>query len=110
MLKWSYALCLLLSISGLLVLDWRYTLAFFHDRRRSLLTVLSAMGLFVIWDLLGIWLNIFFDGTSPYTLGVFLAPNLPVEELLFLFLLCYITLLLYRGVKRGYCHLSRFKQ
>lgn len=110
MLRWSYALCLLLSLGGLFILDWRYHLAFFRDKKRTLLTVISSVGVFVVWDLLGIGLRIFFDGTSPYTLGVFLAPNLPVEELLFLTLLCYVTLLVYKGVDNGHLHLSRPKR
>lgn len=63
------------------------------------------MAIFLVWDVLGISLGIFFSGGSPYTLPYMVAPELPVEEFFFLFLLCYITLLIYRGQQRGFRHL-----
>ena len=68
------------------------------------------MAIFIVWDLLGIYFNVFFNGNSPYTLGVELLPQFPPEELLFLFLICYMPLVLYQGAQRGYRHLLRFKR
>lgn len=107
MLRWSYALCLLLSIGGLLAIDWREQFAFWREPRHTALTLLSALGVFVIWDIFGIHLHIFLNGDSPYTLGLELFPEFPVEELLFLFLICYTTLILYQGAVRGYRHVLR---
>jgi lycopene cyclase domain-containing protein len=75
---------------------WRYKLAFFNRPRRTALTVGIAMVVFIIWDLLGIHLNIFFHGGSQYTLPIRIAPEFPIEELFFLFLLSYVTLIFYR--------------
>lgn len=105
MLSWSYAIGILFALSGLLLIDRHGKLAFWHDAKRTALTVVSAMGIFIAWDLLGIHFGIFFNGDSPYTLGLELLPQFPVEELLFLFLLCYMPLVIYRGVQRGYRHL-----
>lgn len=110
MLKWSYALGLLFAISGILLLDWHGKLAFWYDKKRTILTVASAMMIFIIWDLLGIHFNIFFNENSPYTLSILLFPNFPVEELLFLFIICYMPLTIYRGVQRGYHHLPFIKR
>ena len=61
-----------------------------------------AVGLviFIVWDLLGIGLGIFFEGDSRYTSGISLAPELPLEEIFFLALLCYVTLLIWRAALR----------
>ena len=110
MLSLSYAFGILLAISGVALMDRQGKLAFWHDKVRTSLTVFSAMGVFIVWDLLGIHLGIFFKGDSPYMLGFEILPQFPVEELLFLFLLCYMPLLIYRGVQNGYRHLPRFKR
>lgn len=109
MLAWTYFFILSFSIFGLVLLDWRYKFAFFHDWQRTAVTLVSAMAFFIIWDLLGIHFGIFFSGSSSYVLPYMILPDFPVEELLFLFLLCYISLLMYRGVERGYCHLFHRK-
>lgn len=98
--QWYYLLALLVSIAGLATLDWQHQLAFWHDWRRTLKTIGVGIAIFVVWDLFGIGLGIFFHGGSQYTLPVRLLPELPIEELFFLFLLCYVTLLLYRGVPK----------
>ena len=107
MIHLTYLSLLVVSIVGMIVIDRRWKLALFHDWKRTLLTVGFGVGMFLIWDILGIQIGIFFIGNSPYDSGILLAPELPIEELLFLTLLCYLTLILYRGVDRGYRHLYR---
>lgn len=96
--QWTYLAGLLFSISGLAILDWRYRLAFWYDARRTGLTLGCAVGLFIVWDIIGIAVGIFLHGNSPLTLPYRLFPEFPVEELFFLMLLCYVTLILYRGI------------
>lgn len=110
MLSFAYSIGLLLAIGGVTLMDWHGKLAFWYDARRTILTVGAAMILFIVWDLLGIHFGIFFMGSSPYMLGIHLWPQFPVEELFFLFLICYMPLLIYRGVESGYHHLPRFKR
>jgi len=50
---------------------------------------------FLAWDLCGIGLGIFFRGETLFMTGLLLAPELPVEELFFLTLLCYLTMNLF---------------
>lgn len=95
-----YLAALLFSLAGLGLLDWRYRLALFADARRTLLTVGLAVVLFLLWDLVGVGLGIFFIGDAPYLTGVVIAPEVPVEEVAFLTLLTYQTLLLWRAFSR----------
>ena len=99
-MQWLYFACLIFVIGCLTLTDWRFKLAYFSNARRAGLTVLIGVLLFIVWDALGIGLGIFHHGGSPFTLPVRLAPEFPVEELLFLYLLCYTTLLLYLGGRR----------
>ncbi len=97
-MQWLYLLLLCVSIGGLLVLDLRYKIAFWHNARRTALTIAAAIIIFATWDFIGIGFGVFFHGNSPYSLPFVLAPEFPLEELFFLFLLSYCTLLVYRGV------------
>lgn len=99
-MQWVYLAALIISIAGLATLDWRYKLAFWFDRKRSLITLGLAWLVFVAWDLLAIGQGIFIHGNSTYSLPFTILPHFPVEELFFLFLLCYCTLVLYRGAQR----------
>lgn len=78
------------------VVDWRYGLAFFKDSRRTFLTLLVSVGVFVVWDIAGIALGIFYSGNSPYMSSLYLGLEFPIEELVFLTFLTYFTLVTYR--------------
>jgi lycopene cyclase domain-containing protein len=96
--QWLYLASLVFVITCLVLVDWRYKLAFFHDLKRTALTLGIALWLFIVWDIFGIKLGIFFHGDSAYTLPLRIIPEFPVEELLFLFVLTYVALLIYRFV------------
>lgn len=98
-MEWFYLLGLLIGIGGLLIIDNRWKLAFWRDAKRSALTLGAAITIFIIWDILGILLGIFFHGGSQYALSFRIAPEFPFEEIIFLFLLSYSTLITYHGVK-----------
>lgn len=93
----AYLFGLLLSIIGMSLLDRRFKLAFWYDRRRTLLVVLLSIIVFTIWDLSAIGLGIFIHGSSQYMLPFTILPHFPLEEIFFLALLCYCTLVIYRG-------------
>ncbi|MDN4483419.1 lycopene cyclase domain-containing protein [Demequina lignilytica] len=100
MSQFAYLTALVVSIGGLAVLDLRYRIALFDQPRRTLLTVGIAVAAFLAWDAAGVGLGIFFIGGAPYLTGVVLAPEVPLEELFFLILLVYQTLLLWRWLDR----------
>ena len=91
----AYLMALLVSLAGLGFLDWRYRVAFFADARRTLGTTGIGVAVFLVWDLAGVGLGIFFRGGSRYLTGVQVAPEVPLEELFFLTLLVYQTLLVW---------------
>ncbi|WP_234983331.1 lycopene cyclase domain-containing protein [Demequina sp. NBRC 110053] len=95
-----YLIALMVSLLGLGTLDWRYRLALFADARRTLLTVAVAVAIFLVWDLIGVGLGIFFIGDAPYLTGWTVAPEVPVEEVAFLTLLTYNTLLVWLALSR----------
>ncbi|WP_435738390.1 lycopene cyclase domain-containing protein [Cellulosimicrobium sp. PMB13] len=92
----AYLGALAVSIGGMAVIDHRFRLAFWHDARRAALTVgLGVVG-FLLWDVAGLVLGIFARGESPWMTGILLAPDLPIEEVFFLTLLCYVALVVWR--------------
>lgn len=83
----------------MLLCDWRWRLAFFFDARRAALLSIGVVGAFLVWDLLGIVTGSFFRGGSAYMTGIELAPEMPLEEPLFLFFLTYLTINLTSGAR-----------
>lgn len=100
-----YLAGLVVSLVGLGALDWRYRVALFADARRTLATVGIGVAFFLVWDLVGVGLGIFFRGDSRYLSGVQIAPEVPLEELFFLTLLVYQTLLLWLALSRRFATL-----
>lgn len=100
MIGLAYLAALVVSLAGLGVLDWRHRLALFVQPRRTLATLGIAVAAFLLWDLVGTGLGIFFIGPGPYQSGIVIAPEVPVEEVLFLTLLTYNTLLVWLAWSR----------
>jgi len=98
-MQWFYLIGLLIGIGGLLLIDHRWKLAFWRDAKRATMTLLVAIIVFILWDFLGISFGIFFHGGSSYSLPFRLAPEFPLEEIVFLFLLTYSALIIYHGVQ-----------
>lgn len=99
-MSFAYLAALLISISGLALIDWRAKLVVFADARRAIIALAIGVGFFLLWDVAGIALGIFFRGTTPFLTGILIAPELPLEELLFLTLLCYQSLILFTALSR----------
>ena len=95
-----YLLTLLVSILGLVGIDKRHKLALFRYPLPTIVSVSIAVVVFLIWDIVGIALGIFFRGSTIFLSGLMLGPELPLEELFFLTLLSYNTLLAYQFFAR----------
>lgn len=100
MLSWVYLGCLLVSLGGMALLDWRHRLFWFADWRRAAMVHGIGLAAFLAWDGLGIAFGVFARGDSPYMTGIELAPELPLEEVFFLGFLCWLTMNLYAGTAR----------
>jgi lycopene cyclase domain-containing protein len=95
-----YLLALAVSLFGLYLLDQRYKLVFFKDWLAGTVAIVVGVAFFLIWDLFGITNGIFFRGEAPSLTGLMVAPELPLEEVFFLTLLCYTTLEVFLSLGR----------
>ncbi|AFR27255.1 MULTISPECIES: lycopene cyclase domain-containing protein [Micrococcaceae] len=95
-----YLVSLLLGIACMLLLDHRFRLFFWRDPKAAA-TVTAVGVLFLLgWDLAGIGLGIFLRGEGTIATGLLLAPELPIEEPVFLLFLVLCTMVLYTGARR----------
>jgi lycopene cyclase domain-containing protein len=101
MTTWAYLLALTVSLIGMVVLDARFKLFFWVNGRRALIVLIVGLVFFLAWDVAGIGAGVFFRGSSPYVTGIQLAPELPLEEIFFLTLLCYLTMNLFEFAGRA---------
>lgn len=90
---------LLISLGGLTLLDYRLKLALFVHKRRTVTIFVVTIGLFIVWDIAGIAARIFFIGQNNYLLGLRVG-EFPLEEIFFLLLLTYTSLITYVYMKR----------
>lgn len=103
-----YLLFLLASIGCMMLLDQRFKLFFFSGVPWRAAAVLAAgLVFFLVWDLFGIGLDIFYRGETQFMLGIELAPHLPLEEAFFLAFLCYLTMVLFGLLKVAAVHAGR---
>jgi lycopene cyclase domain-containing protein len=94
-----YLLGLLVSLTGMTVLDARFRLFFWRAPWRAAAVTAIGVVFFLVWDAFGVALGIFFIGPTRLLTGVLLAPDVPLEELFFLLLLCYTTMNLFAAVQ-----------
>lgn len=95
-----YLACLLISTGCMVLLDYRYRLAFFRVPVRALVALLASLALFITWDAVGISLGVFRHLDSVWASGILLGLEFPLEELFFLTFLTYLTLILLTGTQR----------
>jgi lycopene cyclase domain-containing protein len=98
--SWVYLSLLLLAEAGVVGLDLRHKLALGFNLRAGLLSIGSGLAFFLVWDLMGIGSGIFFEGAPDLLVGLDLAPQLPIEEIFFLILLCHSALIIFATVSR----------
>lgn len=96
-----YLAALLVSITGMVVLDHRFRLFFFADAWRAAVVLAVGVAVFLVWDVAGIALGVFFRGETEFMTGLLLAPELPVEEVFFLVLLSYLTMNVWAAASRA---------
>jgi len=95
-----YLIGLLVALVGMVVLDLRFRLFFGRAPWRAAVVLVLGIAFFLAWDLAGVGLHIFFRGGSGLLLGAQVAPEVPLEELFFLALLCYLTMNVYGALTR----------
>ena len=90
-----YLVLLLVAIGCMMLIDRRWRLFFWRDRTAAALTTLIGVAFFLAWDIAGISQGIFFRGETSFMTGILVGPELPLEEVFFLTLLCYLTMNVY---------------
>jgi len=87
-----YLGALLVALFGMVMLDRRFRLFFWRDARRAAIVLAAGILFFLLWDLVGVGLGVFFRGETAFMTGLQIAPEIPLEEVFFLALLCYLTM------------------
>lgn len=95
-----YLLALLAGIGCMLLLDHRFRLFFWRDPAVAMLITVVGTGLFLVWDIAGIAAGVFFRGDGTIATGILLAPELPLEEPIFLIFLVLCTMVVFTGTTR----------
>lgn len=95
-----YLICLLAAAACIVAVDLRFRLFLGRSWRDAALVLAGGLAFFLVWDLAGIGLGVFSRGDGPYLTGIMLAPELPIEEPLFLLFLCETTMVLVLGAER----------
>ena len=95
-----YLTALLVSLGCMLLLDWRFRLFFWRDPVTATIVTVVGLAFFLAWDVAGIAAGIFFRGEAAIATGIVLAPELPLEEPIFLVFLVVCTMVLYGGAVR----------
>lgn len=95
-----YLAALLVALGCMLLLDWRFRLFFWRDPVAAITVTVVGVAFFVLWDVAGIVGGIFFRGEATIATGVLLAPELPIEEPVFLLFLVVCTMVIYTGTTR----------
>ncbi len=102
----AYLAALLVALTGMVLLDRRFGLFFWDVPWRAAVVLVGGVVFFLAWDFAGVGLGIFFRGETQFMTGLQVAPEVPLEEVLFLTLLCYLTMNLF-GFANRWSSLSR---
>ncbi|MGI8433896.1 MAG: lycopene cyclase domain-containing protein [Nocardioidaceae bacterium] len=95
-----YLATLLVAIGCMALVDRRWHLVAWASPGRAAAVLAMGMGLFLGWDLAALHLGFYRRGESAVMTGVQVASGLPLEEVFFVFFLCYLSLVLHRLVAR----------
>nr|WP_236571406.1 lycopene cyclase domain-containing protein [Microbacterium hydrocarbonoxydans] len=95
-----YLAILLATLGCMLLLDWRFRLFFWRDAVSASIVTIAGLAFFLVWDIAGIAGGIFFRGDAIVATGIVLAPELPLEEPIFLVFLVVCTMVVYTGAMR----------
>ncbi|HLS72483.1 MAG TPA: lycopene cyclase domain-containing protein [Actinomycetaceae bacterium] len=95
MIALAYLAALLAVIGCMALLDHRFRLVLWADARRGALALVVGVVFFLLWDVAAIAAGFYHQGDSAAMTGIMLGPELPLEELVFVTFLCYLTLVLH---------------
>ena len=88
----AYLGVLVVLLGCMVLLDARLRLFFWRDALAATVVMACGVGALIVADLVGIGLGIFARAPTRAMTGVVLAPELPIEEPVFLAFLVYVTM------------------
>lgn len=97
MTSYLYLAALLATIGCMALLDHRFRLVLWRDARRAAIVLVIGVAFFLTWDVAAIASGHYRMGAGEAMTGIMVGPELPLEEIVFVTFLCYITLVL-RGL------------
>ncbi|MGN0100631.1 lycopene cyclase domain-containing protein [Dietzia sp. CH92] len=106
MIGLAYLAVQAVSFAGILVIDHRWKLAAFRAPAATALAVTASVALLLTWDVLGVRSGVFFRGQTDFMTGLLVAPEIPLEEVVFLAFLSHLALVCATGVAAAVEHLS----
>ena len=95
-----YLAALAVALTGMVMLDRRFRLFFWAAPWRAAVVLVVGLAFFLAWDIAGVGLGVFFRGETSFMTGLQVAPEVPLEEVFFLTLLCYLTMNAYGAASR----------
>ena len=107
MIGLAYLAVQVISFAGILVIDHRWKLAAFRAPAATALSVTAAVALLLTWDVLGVRSGVFFRGQTDFMTGLLVAPEIPLEEVVFLAFLSHLALVCATGVVTAVEHVSK---
>ncbi len=99
-MSFLYLLALAVALTGMVMLDRRFRLFFWAAPWRAAVVLVVGLAFFLAWDIAGVGLGVFFRGETSFMTGLQVAPEVPLEEVFFLTLLCYLTMNVYGAAVR----------
>ncbi|MDH2416244.1 lycopene cyclase domain-containing protein [Nocardioides sp. CER19] len=91
-----YLVSLLIPAFCMGLVDRRWRLFLFAGRPRTAWTVLlTGAAFFLVWDLVAIGQGMYERGDSTAMTGIEVAHELPLEEIVFVLFLCYVTMVVH---------------
>ncbi|MDS2172292.1 lycopene cyclase domain-containing protein [Nesterenkonia sp. CL21] len=100
LMSMAYLIALLFSWGCIILVDARFRLFLVRSPLRAGAVLALGTVFFLAWDLAGIALGVFLHGPAPFMTGVMLAPELPLEELVFLLFLCHLAMVATLGFQK----------
>ncbi|MGC5627993.1 lycopene cyclase domain-containing protein [Georgenia sp. Z1344] len=100
-MSWAYLTALLVSTAGMATIDARHRLFLWHAPGRAAVVVLVGTAYLLAWDAAGIATGLFRHLDSRFATGLLLAPHMPIEEIVFLVFLSYLTMVLLMAAGRA---------
>lgn len=97
----AYLAAELVALACVVGVDARLHLFVWADARRAGVVLAAGVALFVGWDVVAIAAGFYGRGAGTAMLGVEVVPHLPLEELVFVTFLSYVTMVVLALVRRA---------